>query len=110
MKNYKSDISIQPSRRLGKGLSAWEVRDNKGKLVGAFDANKDKTADKHDKLIAIAEIKNIQNLLSDVRERIKDVFLKNEEWEICDRAMQAISQTKMVNIELAEIIKHIKQS
>jgi hypothetical protein len=24
--------------------------------------------------------------------------------------MQAISQTKMVNIELAEIIKHIKQS
>jgi hypothetical protein len=109
MKNYKSDISIQPSRR-SRSISAWEVIDNKGKLVGTFDANKDKTADKHDRLMAIAEIKNIQNLLSDVRERIKDVFLKNEEWEISDRAMQALSQTKMAHIELTEIIGHIKQS
>lgn len=101
-------ISIVPSRRVKTSASAWEVRDNRNKLVGTFDVKKDKN--KHDKLIAVAQVKNIKNDLFDLRERIKDLFLKNEEWQICDRAMEAMSNTKMASISLDEIIDHIKQS
>ena len=63
-----------------------------------------------DKLIAVAQVKNIKNDLFDIRERIKDLFLKNDEWQVCDRAMKALSQTKDSIVELDEIIDHIKQS
>ena len=107
----KHDIIIEPSRRSPrKSASLWEVRDNRNKLVGTFDPNKDKTRDKFDKLRSIAQIRNIKNDLLNVREAIKDLFLNNEEWQVCDRAMQAMSHTKMASIELDEIIDHIKQS
>ena len=104
------NIIIEPSRRPRSGLSTWEVRDNRNKLVGTFDANRDKTRDNYDKLMAVAQVRNIKNDLFDLRERIKDLFLKNEDWQVCDRAMKAISQTKESIVELDEIIKHIKQS
>ncbi len=103
-------MNIQPSRRLHATLSTWEVRDNRNKLVGTFEANKDKTRDKFDKLAAVTEVINIKNDLLSVKERIKDLFLKNDEWQVCDRAMQAASQTKTPIVELEEIINHIKQS
>lgn len=107
----KEAISIEPSRRSPrKSHSLWEVRDNRNKLVGTFDVYKDKTRDKYDKLIAVAQVKNIKNDLFDLRERIKDLFLKNDEWQVCDRAMEAMSNTKMASISLDEIIDHIKQS
>lgn len=103
-------MNIQPSKRLHSTLSTWEVRDNRNKLVGTFDANKDKTRDKFNKLKAVTQVRNIKNDLLSVKERIKDLFLKNDEWQVCDRAMQAMSNTKMASIELEEIIDHIKQS
>ncbi len=105
-----NDIITQPSKRSGKTLSTWEVRDNRNKLVGTFDANKDKTRDKFDKLRSVAYIRNIKNELFDIRESIKAVFLNNDDWQICDRAMKALSQTKESIVELDEIIDHIKQS
>jgi len=111
MKNYKSsDITIEPSKRINSTLSTWEVRDNRNKLVGTFDANKDKTRDKYDKLVAVAQVRNLQNDLFDVRESIKAIFHKYEDWQICDRAMQALSQTRGAIIELDLIIDHIKKS
>jgi len=111
MKNYKSsDITIEPSKRINSTLSTWEVRDNRNKLVGTFDANKDKTRDKFDKLRSVAHIKNIKNDLFDVRESIKGIFQKHEDWQICDRAMQALSQTRGAIVELDLIIDHIKKS
>jgi len=107
MKN--ENISVAPSRRPRSGLSTWEVRDNRNKFVGTFSAN-DKTTEKYDKLVAIAEVKNIKNHLNDIKQSVKTVFLKNEDWQVCDRAMKAISQTKESIVELDEIIKHIKQS
>ena len=103
-------MNIQPSKQLHSTLSTWEVRDNRNKLVGTFDANKDKTRDKFNKLRSVTEVRNIKNDLLSVKERIKDLFLKNDEWQVCDRAMQAMSNTKMASIELEEIIDHIKQS
>lgn len=103
-------ISIVPSRRLKTSASTWEVRDNRNKLVGTFDANRDKTRDNYDKLMAVAQVKNIKNDLFDLRKRIGDLFLKNDEWQVCDRAMKAMSQTKDSIVELDEIIDHIKQS
>ena len=106
-----NDIKIEPSRRSPrKSASLWEVRDNRNKLVGTFDPNKDKTRDNFDKLRSVAEIRNIKNDLLSVKERIKDLFLKNDEWQVCDRAMEAMSNTKMASISLEEIIDHIKQS
>lgn len=94
-------------------MSAWEIRDNRNKLVGKFDTNKItnlQARQEYDKLKALAEIKNIKNDLLSVKDRIKDLFLKNDEWQVCDRAMKALSQTKDTITELEEIIDHIKQS
>ena len=107
----KETILIEPSRRSPrKSHSLWEVRDNRNKPVGTFDVYKDKTRDKYDKLIAVAQVKNIKNDLFDLRERIKGVFQKHEDWQVCDGAMKALSQTKDAIVELDEIIEHIKQS
>lgn len=106
-------ISIVPSRRLKTSASTWEVRDNRNRLVGTFDTNKvtNLQARKQcDKLIAVTQVKNIKNDLFDLRERIKGVFQKHEDWQVCDRAMKALSQTKDSIVELDEIIDHIKQS
>ena len=104
-----NDIIIEPSRRSPrKSASLWEVRDNRGKLVGTFDPNKDKTRDKYDKLMAIAQVKNIKNDLFDIRGRIVNVFREHEDWKVCDRAMRALSQTKDGIAELDEIIDHLK--
>ena len=89
-------------------MSAWEVRDNRNKLVGKFDTNKT-TRQKYDKLMDVAQIRNIKNDLFDLRESIKGVFQKHEDWQVCDRAMKALSQTKDTIVELEEIITHIKQ-
>jgi hypothetical protein len=106
-----NDIIIEPCRRSPrKSASLWEVRDNRNKLVGTFDPNKDKTRDKFDKLRSVAQIKNIKNDLFDIRESIKGVFQNHEDWQVCDRAMKAMSQTKDAIVELDEIIEHIKQS
>jgi len=103
-------MNIQPSKRLHSTLSTWEVRDNRNKLVGTFDANKDKTRDKFNKLEAVTKVRNIKNDLLDIRESIVGVFHKHEDWQVCDRAMKALSQTKDTITELDEIIDHIKQS
>ncbi len=103
-------MNIQPARRLHATLSTWEVRDNRNKLVGTFDANKDKTRDKYDKLIAIAQVEDIANDLFDVRQRTKDLIIKNNDWQINQRALQACSQIKDAITELDGIIDHIKQS
>jgi len=106
-------VNIVPSRRLKTSASTWEVRDNRNKLVGTFDTNKVtnlQAIKKRDKLMDVAQIRNIKNDLFDLRERIKGLFLKNDEWQVCDRAMKAMSQTKDSIVELDEIIEHIKQS
>ena len=108
--NDMKDIITQPTKRLHSPLSTWEVRDNRNKLVGTFDASKDKTGDKFNKLRSVAQIKNIKNDLFDIRERIKSVFLKHDDWQVGDPAMKALSQTKDTIVELDEIIDHIKQS
>jgi hypothetical protein len=105
----KTNISMKPSRRKNSSISTWEVLDNRNKLVGAFDANFD-NVERRKKLVAIAEIKNIKNDLFDIRESIKGVFHKHDDWQVCDRAMQALNQTKDAIVELDLIIDHIKQS
>lgn len=93
-------------------MSAWEVRDNRNKLVGKFDTNKTtnlQARQKYDKLMDVAQIRNIKNDLFDLRERIIGVFQKHEDWQVCDRAMRALNQTKDTIVELDEIIEHIKQ-
>lgn len=112
MKKQDTNISIVPSRRLKTSASTWEVRDNRNKLVGTFDTNKVtnlQAIQKRDKLMAVAQIRNIKNDLFDSRERIKDLFLNNDDWQICDRSMKALSQTKDAIVELDEIINHIIQ-
>ena len=74
-------MKITPTAHSKTSLSTWEVRDNKNKLVGKFDANKDKTCEKYDKLIAVAKIKDIANDLFDVRQRIKDLIHGKNEWQ-----------------------------
>ena len=106
----KTNISIKPSRRKKSSISTWEVLDNRNKLVGTFDATKDKTGYKFDKLNAVTEVINIKNDLFDIRESIVGVFHKHEDWQVCDRAMCALSQTKDAIAGLDEIIDHIKQS
>jgi len=106
-------VNIVPSRRLKTSASTWEVRDNRNRLVGTFDTNKVtnlQAIKQRDKLMSVAQIRNIKNDLFDLRERIKGVFQKHEEWQVCDRAMKALSQTKDSIVELDEIIDHIKQS
>lgn len=103
-------MKIQPSKRLHSPLSTWEVRDNRNKLVGTFDANKDKTGAKYDKLQAVAQVRNIANDLFDVRQRIKDLIHGNNDWQINQGALQACSQTKDAIAELDLIIEHIKES
>ncbi len=102
-----NDIKIQPCQRSGTGLSAWEVKDKKDKLVGVFDA-RDKTTDRYDKLVAIATIMNLAHDLFDVRQRIKDLIHKDNEWQIFDRALQACDQTKDAIAELDLITDHLK--
>lgn len=109
----KETVSIVPSRRAKLSASTWEVLDNRNRLVGTFDTNKvtNLQAKKRcDKLIAVAQVKNIKNDLFDLRERIKSVFQKHDDWQVCDGAMKALSQTKDAIVELDEIIDHIKQS
>lgn len=100
---------MKPSRRKDSSISTWEVLDNRNKLVGTFDAKFD-NVERRKKLVSIAEIKNIKNDLLDIREGIVSVFHKHDEWQVCDRAMRALSQTKDAIVELEEIIQHIKQS
>ena len=106
----KTNISIKPSIRKNSSISTWEVLDNRNKLVGTFDANKDKTTDKYDKLMAIAQVRNIAHDLFDVRQRIKDLIHGDNAWQINDRALQACDQTRQALGELDLIIDHIKQS
>lgn len=104
-------MKTKPSRRINKkSLSTWEVLDNRNKLVGTFDMNKDKDGKEYGKLMAIALVKNIAHDLFDVRQRIKDLIHDNNEWEISQRALQACDQTKDAITELDEIINHIKKS
>lgn len=104
-------MKTKPSRRINKkSLSTWEVLDNRNKLVGTFDMNKDKDGKEYGKLMAIALVKNIAHELFDVRQRIKDLIHDNNEWEISQRALQACDQTKDAITELDEIINHIKKS
>jgi len=105
----KTNISIKPSRRKDSSISTWEVLDNRNKLVGSFDAQFD-NVERRKKLVSIAQIKNIRNDLKDVRKQIKSLFMESNEWQVSDRAMQALSNTKMASIELDLIIDHIKQS
>lgn len=91
-------------------MSAWEVLDNRNKLVGIFDIKKDKDGKECGKLEDICKVKNMANDLSDVRERIKDLIHGKNAWEINDRALQACDQTRQALGELADIINHIKNS
>ena len=117
-----NDIKIQRCQGSGTGLSAWEVKDKKDKLVGVFDA-RDKTRDRHDKLCAIATIMNLAHDLFDIRQRIEDLthryhsyyieefvnrYCEDNEWQIFDRALQACDQTKDAITELDLIIYHLK--
>jgi hypothetical protein len=107
-------MKIQPSKRTNiKGInamSAWEVLDNRNKLVGVFSANKDKDRKECGKLQDICKVQNMANDLSDVRQRIKDLIHKDNEWQITDRALQACDLTRQALGELADIIYHIKNS
>lgn len=103
----KNSIKIVPSRR--GGISTWEVRDNKNKCVGTFDANKDRDGSKYEKLLAITTIRNIANDLFDARQRIKDLIHGKNDWEVSDRALQACTQTKDAISQLDEIITHVKK-
>ena len=100
---------MKPSRRKDSSISTWEVLDNRNKLVGAFDANFD-NVERRKKLVSIAQIKNIQNDLTAVRKQIKSLFKESNDWQVSDRAMCALSQTKDAIAELNLIIDHIKQS
>ena len=107
-------MKLQPSKRTNiKGvnaMSAWEILDNRNKLVGVFDVKKDKDGKECAKLEDICKIRNIAHDLFDVRQRIKDLIHKENDWQISQRALQACSQTKDALAELDEIIDHIKQS
>ena len=106
----KTNISIKPSKRKDSSISTWEVLDNRNKLVGTFDAKFD-NVERRKKLVAIAEIKNIQNDLTAVMKQIKSVSKESfMDWQVSDRAMQALIQTKDAIAELDLIIDHIKQS
>lgn len=88
----------------------WEVLDNKNKVVGLFDANKDKDGKEHGKLVDICKVRNMANDLFDVRQSIKELIIKDSEWQISDRALQACDQIRQALEELDEIIHHIKNS
>lgn len=104
-------MKIQPSLRMNKkSLCEWEVLDNKNKVVGSFNANKDKDGKEYGKLMAIALVKNIAHDLFDVRQRIKDLIHGKNEWQISQKALQACDQTKDAIAELDLIIDHIKKS
>ncbi len=104
-------MKIQPSLRTNrKSLCEWEVIDNKNKVVGSFSANKDKDRKECGKLQDICKVQNMANDLSDVRQRIKDLIHKDNEWQITDRALQACDLTRQALSELDAIIQHIKQS
>ena len=107
-------MKIQPSKRTNiKGInamSAWEVLDNRNKLVGVFDVKKDNDRKECGKLEDICKVRNIANDLCDVRQRIKDLIHGKNEWQINDRALQACEQTRQSLSELDEIIHHIKNS
>lgn len=104
-------MKIQPSlRKNRKSLCEWEVIDNKNKVVGSFNANKDKDGKEHGKLEDICKVQNMANDLFDVRQRIKDLIHGKNEWQINDRALQACDQTRLALIELDAIIHHIKNS
>ena len=101
-------MKIQPSKR--KSLSDWEVLDNRNKVVGSFNANKDKDGKEHGKLADICKVQNMANDLFDVRQRIKDLIHGKNEWQINDRALQACDLTGQALSELEAIIQHIKKT
>ena len=109
-----NDIKIQPSKRANiKGInamSAWEILDNRNKLVGVFDVKKDKDRKECGKLEDICKVRNIANDFFDVKQRIKDLIHKDNDWQITDRALQACDQTRQALNELDNIIHHIKHS
>jgi len=106
----KTNITIKPSKRKDSSISTWEVLDNRNKLVGTFDAKFD-NVERRKKLVSIAEVKNIQNDLKDVIKQLKSVSKESfMDWQVSDRAMCALSQTKDAIAELDLIIDHIKQS
>jgi len=103
-------MNIQPSIRTNrKNLCEWEVLDNKNKVVGSFNANKDKDGKEYNKLLDICKVKNMAHDLFDVRQRIKDLIHGKNEWQVNDRALQACDQIKQALEQLDEIISHIKQ-
>lgn len=103
-------MKIQPTSRPKTSLSTWEVLDNKNKLVGTFDANKDETAANYTKLMAIVQVQNIVNDLSDVRKRVTDLIHGRKAWQINDRALQACDLTRQALNELDSVIQYIKES
>lgn len=104
-------MKTKPSQRINrKSLSTWEVLDNRNKLVGTFEMNKDKQGKEYGKLMAIAFVKNIAHDLFDVRQRIKDLIHGKNDWQISQKALQACDQTKDAIAELDLIIDHIKKS
>jgi len=109
-----NDIKIQPSKRTNiKGInamSAWEILDNRNKLVGVFDVKKDEDGKERGKLEDICKVRNIANDLFDTRQRIKDLIHGKNDWEINDRSIKACSNLQDALAELDSIIDHIKQS
>lgn len=107
-------MKIQPSKRTNikaiNAMSAWEVLDNRNKLVGVFDVKKDKDGKVHGKLEDICKVQNMANDLFDVRQRIKDLIHGKNEWQVNDRALQACDLTRQALSELDDIIHHIKNS
>ena len=104
-------MKFQPSLRTNrKSLCEWEVIYNKNKVVGSFNANKDKDGKECGKLEDICKVRNIANDLRDVRQRTKDLIHGGNDWQINQRALQACSQIKDSISELDLIIEHIKQS
>ena len=107
-----SSVKILPSRRHRhfNTTSAWEVFDKKGKLVGWFDANKDKTRDKYDKLLDIAKVRNIAHDLHDVQQSIKELTHNDNPWQVKDRASQAFSNIEDAFEPLDQLLQYIKQA
>ena len=106
----KINISIKPSRLKDSSISTWEVRDNRNKLVGTFDLKKDRDGKECGKLESICKVRNLANDLFEVSQSIKALIHKDNAWQIRDRAMKALSQTKDSIAELDLIIDHIKES
>jgi hypothetical protein len=107
----KTNISIKPSRRkkiinIHMGSTRQSETSLSAHLTHTFD-----NVERRKKLVSIAQIKNIQNDLTAVRKQLKSVSKESfMDWQVSDRAMCALSQTKDAIAELDLIIDHIKQS